>query len=115
VANRRGGCHSHRDTQAAIEAAGFVIDDIERLRIPETRIPTHTSPHILGVATKDMSGAEAWPTSHQVRCVRSGSAARAAGSLAAGDLGAKGVEALVPEAAEAVEPGVHGLQRDGVE
>jgi ubiquinone/menaquinone biosynthesis C-methylase UbiE len=59
-----GGCHSHRDTQAAIEAAGFVIDDIERLRIPETRIPTHTSPHILGVATKDMSGAEAWPTSH---------------------------------------------------
>jgi ubiquinone/menaquinone biosynthesis C-methylase UbiE len=46
-----GGCHSHRDTQAAIEAAGFTIDAIERLRIPNTRIPTHTSPHILGVAT----------------------------------------------------------------
>ena len=46
-----GGCHSHRDTRAAIEAAGFTIDAIERLRIPDTRIPTHTSPHILGVAT----------------------------------------------------------------
>jgi ubiquinone/menaquinone biosynthesis C-methylase UbiE len=46
-----GGCHSHRDTRAAIEAAGFTIDAVERLRIPDTRIPTHTSPHILGVAT----------------------------------------------------------------
>ena len=46
-----GGCHAHRDTRAAIEAAGFTIDDIDQLRIPETRIPTHTSPHILGVAT----------------------------------------------------------------
>jgi ubiquinone/menaquinone biosynthesis C-methylase UbiE len=46
-----GGCHSHRATRAAIEAAGFTIDAIERLRIPDTRIPTHTSPHILGVAT----------------------------------------------------------------
>jgi ubiquinone/menaquinone biosynthesis C-methylase UbiE len=46
-----GGCHSHRDTRSAIEAAGFTIDAIERLRIPDTRIPTHTSPHILGVAT----------------------------------------------------------------
>jgi ubiquinone/menaquinone biosynthesis C-methylase UbiE len=46
-----GGCHSHRDTRGAIETAGFTIDAIERLRIPDTRIPTHTSPHILGVAT----------------------------------------------------------------
>jgi len=46
-----GGCHSHRDTGAAIEAAGFTIDAIERHRIPDTRIATHTSPHILGVAT----------------------------------------------------------------
>jgi ubiquinone/menaquinone biosynthesis C-methylase UbiE len=47
-----GGCHPDRDTRAAIEAAGFAIDDIDRLRIPETRIPSPTSPHILGVATK---------------------------------------------------------------
>jgi ubiquinone/menaquinone biosynthesis C-methylase UbiE len=46
-----GGCHAHRDTGAAIEAAGFTIDTIERLRIPDTRFPTHTSPHILGIAT----------------------------------------------------------------
>jgi len=46
-----GGCHAHRDTRTAIERAGFTIDDIHRLRIPETRIPGPTSPHILGVAT----------------------------------------------------------------
>jgi ubiquinone/menaquinone biosynthesis C-methylase UbiE len=46
-----GGCHPDRDTRAAIEAAGFTIDEIDQLRIPETRIPAPTSPHILGVAT----------------------------------------------------------------
>jgi MFS family permease len=45
-----GGCHAHRDTRAAIEAAGFTIDDIDQLRIPETRIPAPSSPHILGTA-----------------------------------------------------------------
>jgi ubiquinone/menaquinone biosynthesis C-methylase UbiE len=48
-----GGCHAHRDTRAAIEAAGFTIDDIDQLRIPQTRIPAPTSPHILGAATKE--------------------------------------------------------------
>lgn len=46
-----GGCHTHRDTRAAIEAAGFTIDDIDHLRLPPTRIPGPTSPHILGTAT----------------------------------------------------------------
>jgi MFS family permease len=46
-----GGCHAHRDTRAAIEAAGFTIDDIDHLRLPPTRIPAPTSPHILGTAT----------------------------------------------------------------
>jgi MFS family permease len=46
-----GGCHTHRDTRAAIEAAGFTIDDIDHPRIPETRIPAPASPHILGTAT----------------------------------------------------------------
>lgn len=45
-----GGCHAHRDTRAAIEAAGFTIDRIEDLRLPEGAISA-TSPHILGTAT----------------------------------------------------------------
>ena len=44
-----GGCHTHRDTAAAIEAAGFTVTDITRLRI-QTGMPA-TSPHILGTAT----------------------------------------------------------------
>jgi ubiquinone/menaquinone biosynthesis C-methylase UbiE len=48
-----GGDHAHRDTRTAIEDAGFTIKDLEALRIPETRIPVPTSPHILGTATKD--------------------------------------------------------------
>ena len=50
-----GGCHAHRDTRAAIEAAGFTINDIDHLRIPQTRIPAPTSPHILGTATNPTS------------------------------------------------------------
>ena len=46
-----GGCHPDRDTRAAIEGAGFTIERIDELRIPETRIPAPASPHILGVAT----------------------------------------------------------------
>jgi MFS family permease len=46
-----GGDHAHRDTRAAIEAAGFTIDEIDQFRIPQTRIPAPTSPHILGTAT----------------------------------------------------------------
>jgi hypothetical protein len=45
-----GGCHPARDTRAAIEGAGFTIDHIDQVRIPETRIPAPASPHILGVA-----------------------------------------------------------------
>jgi ubiquinone/menaquinone biosynthesis C-methylase UbiE len=46
-----GGCHPDRDTGAAIEAAGFTIDEIDQLHLPDTRIPAPTSPHILGIAT----------------------------------------------------------------
>jgi ubiquinone/menaquinone biosynthesis C-methylase UbiE len=45
-----GGCHPNRDTRAAIEAAGFHIERLEPFRIPETQIPSPTSPHILGIA-----------------------------------------------------------------
>jgi ubiquinone/menaquinone biosynthesis C-methylase UbiE len=46
-----GGCHTGRDTAAAIAAAGLRIERIERFRFPETRVPMPTSPHVLGVAT----------------------------------------------------------------
>jgi len=45
-----GGCHTHRDTRAAIKAAGFVIDRIDHFRLPEGGIPLPASPHILGAA-----------------------------------------------------------------
>jgi ubiquinone/menaquinone biosynthesis C-methylase UbiE len=47
-----GGCHTGRDTAAAIETAGFTIERLDRLGLPETRIPTPTTPHILGVASR---------------------------------------------------------------
>jgi ubiquinone/menaquinone biosynthesis C-methylase UbiE len=50
-----GGCHPARNTRAAIEAAGFTIEEIDQLRIPETRIPAPASPHILGIATAPSS------------------------------------------------------------
>jgi ubiquinone/menaquinone biosynthesis C-methylase UbiE len=51
-----GGCHLSRDTAAAIEAAGFTIESIEHLRVPDTRPPQPASPHILGVATTSPAG-----------------------------------------------------------
>lgn len=45
-----GGCHAGRDTAAAIESAGFAIEELERFRFPDTRLPLPTSPHILGIA-----------------------------------------------------------------
>ncbi len=47
-----GGCHAARDTAAAIEAGGFRIEQIRRFRFPGTGIPSHTSPHVLGVASR---------------------------------------------------------------
>lgn len=45
-----GGCHSGRDTTAAVEAAGFRIKRLDRFRFPDTRVPMATSSHVLGVA-----------------------------------------------------------------
>ena len=47
-----GGCHAGRDTAAAIGAAGFTIERLERLRFPDSRVITPTSPHVLGVAVR---------------------------------------------------------------
>jgi ubiquinone/menaquinone biosynthesis C-methylase UbiE len=47
-----GGCHTGRDTGAAIEAAGFRLERLDRFRFPDTGPPMPTSPHVLGVAVK---------------------------------------------------------------
>jgi SAM-dependent methyltransferase len=46
-----GGCHTYRDTAAAIRQAGFTIEQLQPLRFPDLRLSTPTSPHILGVAS----------------------------------------------------------------
>jgi ubiquinone/menaquinone biosynthesis C-methylase UbiE len=47
-----GGCHTGRDTAAAIRGAGFRIESIERFRFPESRVPLPTAPHIRGTALR---------------------------------------------------------------
>jgi ubiquinone/menaquinone biosynthesis C-methylase UbiE len=47
-----GGCHCHRDTVAGIRRAGFVIEDLQPLRFPDSRLATPTSRHLLGVASR---------------------------------------------------------------
>ncbi|MBY8874788.1 methyltransferase domain-containing protein [Micromonospora sp. PLK6-60] len=47
-----GGCHSGRDTVAAITAAGFTVTELDRFRFPPTRIPVPAAPHVLGVAVR---------------------------------------------------------------
>ena len=46
-----GGCHMSRDTAAAIGAAGFSLERIERFRFPQKGF-SPTSPHIIGVAVR---------------------------------------------------------------
>jgi ubiquinone/menaquinone biosynthesis C-methylase UbiE len=47
-----GGCHCGRDTRAAIERAGFVIDVIDQLAAADTHMPFPAAPQILGTATR---------------------------------------------------------------
>ena len=51
-----GGCHTGRDTAAAITGAGFTIDRLEQFAFPETRLPSPISAHILGTATRAGAG-----------------------------------------------------------
>jgi ubiquinone/menaquinone biosynthesis C-methylase UbiE len=53
-----GGCHASRDTATAIEAAGFVIDELERFAFPPGQL-TPASPHILGRASRPAQGGSA--------------------------------------------------------
>ncbi|GAA1371905.1 class I SAM-dependent methyltransferase [Streptomyces beijiangensis] len=45
-----GGCHTSRDTLAAIEAAGFELGEYRRFTVPEEGLRVPTSPCVLGVA-----------------------------------------------------------------
>ena len=47
-----GGCHTARDTAAAIAAGGFTLERVERFRFPESRVPSPTAPQILGTALR---------------------------------------------------------------
>ena len=47
-----GGCHTGRDAVAAIEAAGFTVQRVERFWIPERGLQTPLSPVVLGAATR---------------------------------------------------------------
>ncbi|MGW3513451.1 class I SAM-dependent methyltransferase [Streptomyces sp. NPDC000994] len=47
-----GGCHTGRDTQSAITAAGFTLTEEERFAFPETRLPLPAATHILGTAER---------------------------------------------------------------
>jgi SAM-dependent methyltransferase len=47
-----GGCHTTRDTGAAIEAAGFTIERCRRLSVMPLRILAPVAPHLLGVARR---------------------------------------------------------------
>jgi SAM-dependent methyltransferase len=44
------GCHTARDTVAAIRAAGFTVTELDRFRFPPTGMPGPASPHVLGRA-----------------------------------------------------------------
>ncbi|MFJ8615957.1 class I SAM-dependent methyltransferase [Streptomyces clavifer] len=50
-----GGCHTARDTIAAIESAGFELGVYRRLRIPEKGVQLPTTPCVLGVARRPMA------------------------------------------------------------
>lgn len=45
-----GGCHTARDTLAAVDHAGFTVTDADRFRFPDGPLPTPTSPHVRGEA-----------------------------------------------------------------
>ncbi|MEV6367293.1 methyltransferase domain-containing protein [Micromonospora musae] len=47
-----GGCHTGRDTLAAIDAAGFTVTELDRFRFPASMVPGPAAPHVLGAALR---------------------------------------------------------------
>jgi SAM-dependent methyltransferase len=46
------GCHASRDTAAAIEDAGFVVEELRRFRFQPSLFEVMVSPHVIGRARK---------------------------------------------------------------
>jgi ubiquinone/menaquinone biosynthesis C-methylase UbiE len=47
-----GGDHTGRDTVAAVRAAGFTIERLDRFRFPDMRLTLPTSPHLSAIASR---------------------------------------------------------------
>lgn len=47
-----GGCHTSRDTVAALQHAGFAVTELDRFRFPDSGIGGPVAPHVLGRATR---------------------------------------------------------------
>jgi hypothetical protein len=45
-----GGCHTATDPVGAIEQAGFDVEELRRLRFPDTASRKPSTPHVLGTA-----------------------------------------------------------------
>lgn len=52
------GCHTGRDTAAAIDASGFIIEELHRFRFPATGPGSPAAPHIRGSAIRPGPGGE---------------------------------------------------------
>ncbi|MDL4776625.1 class I SAM-dependent methyltransferase [Actinomadura xylanilytica] len=52
-----GGCHTSRDTAAAIRDAGFTLTRLDRLGHADTGLPFPAAPQILGTATRPRASA----------------------------------------------------------
>lgn len=48
-----GGCHTGRDTAAAIDRAGFTLVEVVRFDFPPRGLPLPARPHMIGTATRD--------------------------------------------------------------
>ena len=53
-----GGCHTSRDTLAAIRDAGFEIEHYDRMLFKPYAFAVATAPHILGVARRPLEEQE---------------------------------------------------------
>ncbi|MFI2431310.1 class I SAM-dependent methyltransferase [Streptomyces sp. NPDC018693] len=51
-----GGCHTGRDSRAALTAAGFTLTTADTFPFPDTRVPSPAATHILGTAVRAHSG-----------------------------------------------------------
>ena len=47
-----GGCHASRDIVGVIRRSGLELTGLEKVRFPDIRISTPTSPHVLGAAVR---------------------------------------------------------------